>query len=65
MPTAPFIPNSRRIQALIIGGATVLKPDGYHIMLLQTRRPLAAGDRFTCAIAFRKAGTIETEVTVR
>ena len=65
MPTAPFIPSSKRIRALIIGGTTVLKPNGYHIMLLQIRRPLAAGDRFTCAVAFQKAGTLETEVNVR
>jgi copper(I)-binding protein len=45
--------------------ATMLKADGYHIMLLQTRQPLAAGDKFTCAIDFQKAGTIETEVNVR
>jgi len=43
----------------------VLKADGYHIMLLQTRQPLAAGDKFSCAIDFQKAGTIETEVNVR
>jgi copper(I)-binding protein len=34
-------------------------------MLLQTRQPLAVGDKFTCAIDFQKAGTIEMEVNVR
>ncbi len=58
MRTIPSIP-------LAAGSTTVLKPDGYHIMLLQTRQPLAAGERFTCSIAFQKAGTIETEVDVR
>jgi copper(I)-binding protein len=47
------------------GGTTVLKQDGYHVMLLQTRQPLAAGEKFTCSIAFEKAGTVETEVSVR
>jgi len=55
VPSIPIAANS----------TTVLKADGYHIMLLQTRQPLAAGDRFICAIDFQKAGTIETEVNVR
>jgi periplasmic copper chaperone A len=60
-------PAMRSVSSIPIAAAgnTVLKPDGYHIMLLQTRQPLAAGDHFTCAIAFQKAGTIETEVKVR
>ena len=53
------------VGTLIKSYDTVLKADGYHIMLLQTRQPLAAGDKFTCAIDFQKAGTIETEVNVR
>ena len=43
---------------------TVLKPDAYHVMLLQTRQMLAAGEAFSCAIVFQKAGTIETEVKI-
>ena len=42
-----------------------LKRDGYHVMLLQTRQPLASGETFKCAIVFQKAGTIETEVRVQ
>ena len=41
-----------------------LKPDGYHVMLLQTRQKLVRGEKFTCAITFQKAGTKETEVQV-
>ena len=41
-----------------------LKPDGYHVMLLQTRQKLVDGETFTCAVAFQKAGTKETEVQV-
>ena len=60
-------PAMRSVRSIPVAasGATVLKADGYHIMLLQTRQPLAAGDKFTCAIDFQKAGTIETEVNVR
>ena len=58
-------PAMREISAIpIAAGTTVLKPDAYHIMLLQTRQPLAAGDALNCSIVFQKAGTIETEVKV-
>jgi len=50
----------------IAAGSTLgLRPDGYHVMLLQTRQPLRAGDRFNCTLVFQKAGTTETEVLVR
>jgi periplasmic copper chaperone A len=60
-------PAMRMISSIPLsaGTTTVLKPDGYHVMLLQTRQALAADERFTCSIVFQKAGTIETEVTVR
>ena len=58
MRTIPSIP-------IAAGGTTVLKPDGYHIMLLQIRQPLVAGEKFACSINFQKAGTIETEVNVQ
>lgn len=41
-----------------------LRPDGYHVMLLQSRQKLVEGETFTCAIVFQKAGTKETEVQV-
>jgi len=60
-------PAMRAISSIPVAGAstTVLKPDSYHVMLLQTRQPLSADKRFTCSIAFQKSGTIETEVIVR
>ena len=61
---APAMRSVRSIP-VVASTTTVLKADGFHIMLLQTRQPLAAGDKFTCAIDFQKAGTIETEVNVR
>jgi periplasmic copper chaperone A len=59
-------PAMRAIPAIPIAANStiVLKPDGYHIMLLQTRQALAEGETFTCAVVFQKAGTIETEVRV-
>jgi copper(I)-binding protein len=49
------IPENRTIE---------LKRDGYHVMLLQTRQRLVAGEAFTCAVVFQKAGTKETEVQI-
>jgi periplasmic copper chaperone A len=60
-------PAMRSISAIPIPANSVvtLKPNEYHVMLLQTRQPLAVGERFSCALVFQKAGTIETEVEVR
>lgn len=60
-------PAMRAIKSIPVpeNRTTELKPDGYHVMLLQTRQKLAAGETFTCAITFQKAGTKETEVQVR
>ena len=49
------VPENRTIE---------LKPDGYHVMLLQTRQKLADGETFTCAVVFQQAGTRETEVQI-
>ena len=49
------VPENRTIE---------LTPDGYHVMLLQTRQKLADGETFTCAVVFQKAGTRETEVQI-
>ena len=59
-------PAMRAIPAIPVAANStiVLKPDGYHVMLLQTRQTLAEGETFTCAVVFQKAGTIETEVRV-
>jgi periplasmic copper chaperone A len=60
-------PAMRSISAIPIAARTgaVLKPDQNHLMLLQTREPLVAGETFRCAVIFQKAGTIEAEVRVR
>lgn len=59
-------PAMRTVRSIPIPvGTTVLKPEGYHVMLLQTRQPLAVGEKFTCSIDFQTAGTIEAEVSVR
>jgi periplasmic copper chaperone A len=59
-------PAMRAIPSIPIAASStiVLKPDAYHVMLLQTRQTLAIGEAFSCSIVFQKAGTIETEVKV-
>lgn len=60
-------PSKRPVQAIALkaAGETELTPEGMHVMLLQIRQPLAAGERFTCAASFRKAGSVEVPVEVR
>jgi periplasmic copper chaperone A len=60
-------PAMRAISSIPIpaGSSVIMKPTEYHVMLLQTRQPLTVGGRFSCALVFQKAGTIETEVEVR
>ena len=60
-------PAMRPISSIPIppNSTVVLDAREYHVMLLQTNRPLAVDDRFVCVLAYQKAGTIETEVEVR
>lgn len=51
---------------IIPAGATVkLEPGGYHLMLLQLKKPLTAGQRYKATLVFEKAGPIEVEFEVR
>ncbi|MFE1599177.1 copper chaperone PCu(A)C [Methylobacterium sp. ID0610] len=60
-------PARRAIPTIAIkaAGETVLTAEGAHVMLLQTRQPLAEGERFVCAASFRKAGPVDVAVDVR
>jgi len=46
------------------GTPTVLKPGGYHVMLMGLKGPLVEGQHFTVALTFEKAGTVEATVEV-
>jgi len=46
------------------GGRLELKPDGYHLMLIDLKQPLKAGDTFPLMLTFQRAGTVRTVVTV-
>lgn len=41
-----------------------LNGSGLHLMLLQTRQVLVAGERFVCSVSFAKAGPLDVEVVV-
>jgi periplasmic copper chaperone A len=47
------------------GGSVVLKPGGYHVMLMGLKKPLKAGDTFPLTLTFEKAGNISVTVPVQ
>jgi periplasmic copper chaperone A len=46
------------------GGRLELKPNGYHLMLLDLKQPLKAGEKFPMTLTFEDAGTITISVLV-
>ena len=46
------------------GGRLELKPSGYHLMLLDLKQPLKAGEKFPLTLTFERAGTITISVLV-
>ncbi len=47
------------------GGSVELKPGGYHLMLLQPKRPLPAGTEVTLRLSFDNGETIAVAAVVR
>jgi len=43
---------------------TALKPNGYHVMLLDLKRTLAVGDTVPLTLTFEKAGVVEVPARV-
>jgi len=60
------VTRMRPVTALDVkpGMPTVLKPGGYHIMLMDLKGPLVAGQSFALSLTFEKAGTINATATV-
>lgn len=58
--------HMRPVEALGVkpGQPTVLKPGGYHVMLMDLKGPLVAGKTFTVTLTFEKAGKIDATATV-
>jgi copper(I)-binding protein len=46
------------------GARLELKPDGYHLMLVDLKQPLKVGESFPLMLTFERAGTIRTTVVV-
>ena len=51
--------------AIPAGGSVVLKPGGYHVMLIGLKKPLKAGDSFPLTLQFQKAGKVSVTVPVQ
>jgi copper(I)-binding protein len=60
------IAKMRRVDAIPLraGASFVLKPGGYHVMLMDLVEPLKEGDLLKLTLVFEKAGEIEVEATV-
>ena len=47
------------------GGEATLKPGSFHVMLMDLKQPLKAGDTVPLTLTFTGAGTVETELVVK
>lgn len=46
------------------GKSVLLRPGSYHVMFMEMKQPLKAGDRIKGTLVFAKAGTVEVEYVV-
>jgi copper(I)-binding protein len=46
-------------------GSFELKPGGAHLMLVDIKRPLKAGEKISMVLRFEKAGEVKTDLEVR
>lgn len=51
--------------AIPADGSLSLKPGGYHVMLIDLKKPLKAGETVPLTLNFEKAGKIEVSAPVR
>jgi len=47
------------------GGSVTLKPGGYHVMLMDLAKPIAAGATVPLTLTFQKAGTVKVDAPAR
>jgi copper(I)-binding protein len=47
------------------GETVMLKPGGYHVMLLELAGPIEEGETFPVTLEFEQAGTVQVEATAR
>lgn len=56
----------RQVDAIDVpaGGTVELKPGGLHLMFIELKAPLKAGDKFPMVLRFEKAGEVTVTVNV-
>jgi copper(I)-binding protein len=56
----------RQVEAIELpaGGTVELKPGGMHLMFIELKAPLKAGDKFPVVLRFEKAGEVTVTVNV-
>lgn len=47
------------------GETVVLEPGGFHIMLMELKSPIKAGDTIPVTLTFEKAGTVQVDATAK
>jgi periplasmic copper chaperone A len=47
------------------GGTVALRPGGFHIMIMDLKQDLAAGDRVPLVLTFEQAGVVNVDAEVR
>lgn len=50
---------------IVPGSPTVLQPGGLHVMLLDLRAPLQAGQSFPVTLRFERAGEVQVQIEIR
>ncbi len=61
------VARMRRVDNIPVpaGGSVALKPGGYHVMLINLKQPLKAGEKIKLKLQFEKAGAVEVEAAVQ
>jgi copper(I)-binding protein len=64
--TEQGIAKMRRVDGIAVAGgkAVVLRPGGFHVMLLDLKEPLREGDLLKLTLVFERAGEIEVDATI-
>lgn len=59
--------SMRRVQAIDVpaGETVAIGPGGYHLMLVDLKRDLVAGETVKLTLRFERAGTVEVDALVR
>ena len=65
--TSGGVMTMRKVDAMDIpaDGELKLKPGGYHVMLIDLKRPLAPGEKLPIKLTFEKAGELTVEAKIK